>query len=95
MEEDVHDRGAIAQATLDLIQRKVTRVLDQIGVYSDLHPGYQAYALALNKSQRDLPDRVDRIREHQILRDRWGRRGLLSSVLDELDKVFITDIAHP
>lgn len=90
-EEDVWDRAAAAQGAIDFLVRKVKRLLDQIGVYADLHPSYHAYAASLNKSQKEMEFRVDRIREHAILRDRWGRRGLDSTILDAIDQLLILD----
>lgn len=91
IESEVWDKGAVAQATLELNTVKVKNLLDQIGVYADYHPSYLAYALALNRTQRDMEFRVDRIREHAILRDRWIRRGLNTTILDALDDLLITD----
>lgn len=90
-EENVWANMAAAQAAIDFLIRKVKRLLDKIGVWADLHPSYHAYAAALNKSQKEMEFRVDRIREHQILRDRWGRRGLDSTVLDAIDLMVICD----
>jgi len=90
-EQDVWDRAAAAQGTLDFIVRKVKKLLDTIGVYADFHPSYMAYAFALDKTQKIMTFRVDRIREHQILRDRWGRRNLDSSILDAIDQLLILD----
>lgn len=90
-EQDVQDHCAAAQGALDSLVRKVKRLLDRIGVYADLHPSYLAYAFALDKSQKTMEWRVDRIREHQILRDRWQRRRLSSSILDQIDKLLILD----
>lgn len=90
-EQDVQDNCAAAQGVLDHIVRLVKNRLDRIGVYADLHPSYLAYAFALDKSQKTMEWRVDRIREHQILRDRWERRRLSSSILDEIDSLLIID----
>jgi len=90
-ERDVWDKCAAAQGAIDFLVRKVKRLLDTIGVYADFHPSYMAYAFALDKSQKEMEFRVDRIREHAILRDRWGRRGLISSILDAIDQLLILD----
>jgi len=90
-EQDTWDKCAAAQGTIDFLVRKVKRLLDTIGVYADMHPSYMAYAFALDKSQKEMEWRVDRIREHAILRDRWGRRGLSSSILDALDQLLVLD----
>lgn len=89
LEPTVHPNAVGAQGRLDFFTQHVKTVLDRIGVYSDLHPSYLAYALALDKSQRELAYMVDLIREHQILRNRWETRGLLASILDEIDAVVI------
>ena len=86
---DVQDNAALAQARLVHFQRKISRLLNRLGVYSDWNPSYLAYATALDKSQRTLAFMVDLIREHQILRDRWQRRGLDATVLDEIDALVI------
>jgi hypothetical protein len=64
-------------------------LLDKIGVYADMHPSYHAYALALDRSQREMTFMVDLIREHQILRQRWEGRGLDPTILDDIDKLII------
>lgn len=80
---------AVAQAQVALNQDKVRDVLDASLEYSDLRHQYSAYALALDKTQREMVFMVDLVREHQILRDRFERRGLNPVVLDRLDRVFI------
>lgn len=82
-------RRAAAQGKLELITLKVKGILDEHGVYSDLHPSYLAYVLALDKSQHDMRYMVDLRREHRILRNRWELRGLEAQVLHLLDQVFI------
>lgn len=93
-EEWTRARRAAAQGPLELLTRKVKRILDRIGVYNDIHHQYHAYALALDKTQKDMAYMVDLIREHQILRNRFERRGLDSSVLDELDQFLIYRTAN-
>jgi len=90
-EAGVHERGASAQAVLEHIVVKVKNRLDQIGVWADMHPSYLAYAYALDRTQKVMEFRVDRIREHDILRDRWERRGLDTTILDEIDDLLILD----
>ena len=90
-EEDVWANAARAQAEIDFLVRKVKRLLDSFGAWADIHPSYHAYAAALNRTQKEMTFRVDRIREHQILRDRWGRRGLDSTILDAIDELLILD----
>ena len=89
LEPTVHPKGAAQQGRLDSFTQKIKNVLDTIGVYADLHTSYLAYALALDKSQREMEWMVDLIREHQILRNRWETRGLLPAILDEIDDVVI------
>ena len=89
IEKTVQDNMALAQARITHFQRKISALLNRLGVYSDWNPSYLAYATALDKSQRELDFMVDRIREHQILRDRWERRGLDTTVLDEIDTMVI------
>ena len=83
------NRMAAAQAMLTLFQDKVSRPLNELGVYVDLNHQYLAYAQALDKSQRELRFMVDWIREHQILRDRFERRGLDPTVLSSIDALVI------
>jgi len=85
----IHELAAHEQARLDYLTQKVKRLIDRIGVYADMHPSYHAYALALDKSQREMTFMVDLIREHQILRNRWEGRGLDPNILDEIDKLII------
>jgi len=79
------DRGR----TTWFIQDKIKARLDGLGLYSDLYHQYMAYALALLKTQNRLRYMVDFIRERQILRDRFERRGLEDGVLDALDRLII------
>jgi len=88
-EQTTWDRAAAAQATLCFFDEKLRTLLDEEGVYSDWHPSYMDYARALWKSQRELTFLVDLIREHQILRDRWERRGLDPTILDRIDNFVI------
>jgi len=83
------DKTAIAQSLNHRIKMKTKAVLDKEGILSDFHPSYYDYALALDKSQRTMKFMVDRIREHQILRERWETRGLDPAILDKLDKLLI------
>jgi len=81
--------AAIAQGKLSLLDEKLRTLLNENGVYSDWHPSYMDYARELDKTQRELSFMVDLIREHQILRDRWERRGLSDAVLDKIDDMVI------
>lgn len=88
------ERTVSAQAQIDLMIRKVKDLLDSRGLYSDQHHQYIAYAEALAKSQDELGWMVDLIREHQILRDRFERRGLDSDTLDAIDGLVIYRTAN-
>lgn len=83
--DNTHRRQAAAMAQIALFQDKVRAILDEQGVYTDLRHQYMAYAQALDKSQRTMNFMVDLIRERQILRDRFERRGLDPGVLDVID----------
>ena len=76
---------AVAVAQIGLFQDKIRAILDEQGIWADRRHQYQAYAAALDKTQRELRFMVDWIREHQILRDRFERRGLRPAVLDVID----------
>jgi len=91
----ITDKTAVAQAQTSMIREKVQTILEAEGVLSDFHPSYYAYSYALDKSQRTLKFMVDRIREHQILRDKWETRGLDPAILDLLDKVLIFNMVSP
>lgn len=88
------ERTAVAQGQVDLFLRKVKSLLDGLGVYSDLHHQYLAYATALDKTQTEMAYMVDLIREHQILRDRFERRGLDPETLDAIDDLVIYRTAN-
>ena len=83
------NRMAAAQAMLTHFQDKVSRLLNELGLYVDLNHQYLAYAQALDKTQRELRFMVDWIREHQILRDRFERRGLTPEILNQIDQLVI------
>lgn len=89
LEAQAHENAAAAQARIAWFTEKVKRILDREGVYADMHPSYHAYALALDKSQREMEYMVDLIREHSILRQRWEARGLDTNVLDAIDTMVI------
>ncbi|GAI91920.1 unnamed protein product, partial [marine sediment metagenome] len=91
IEFEVNERGASAQAVLELITVKVKNLMDRIGIWADLHPSYLAYAFAFDRSQKVMEFRVDRIREHAILRDRWERRNLDPDILDQIDSLLLLD----
>lgn len=91
----ITDKTAKTQTMMHRIQDKVRVVLDKHGIITDNRPAYHAYALALDKSQRTMEWMVDRIREHQILRETWEERGLDTDILDELDKLLIWNKVTP
>ena len=78
-------RTVSAQAQCGFIIRKVKGILESLDLYGDLQHQYIAYAEALAKSQDTLKFMVDLIRQHQILRDRFERRGLDHAALDAID----------
>ena len=80
-----NENQAVAMAQVGLFQDKIRAILDEQGIWADRRHQYQAYAAALDKTQRELRFMVDWIREHQILRDRFERRGLRPAVLDVID----------
>lgn len=88
-EKDVWAFAGAAQAILCQFDEKIKGLLEREGIYSDWHPSYMAYARQLNKSQKELTFMVDLIREHQILRDRWERRGLNPAILTLIDDIVI------
>jgi len=85
----VLDKTVTAQGEIALNQAKVRDILDASNLYADQRHQYCAYALALDKSQREMVWMVDLTREHQVLRDRFERRGLDPEVLDQIDRVMI------
>jgi len=89
IEADTQLNAAIAQGKLSFFDQKLKTLLEEEGIYSDFHPSYMAYARQLDKSQKELTFMVDLIREHQILRDRWERRGLDPNILTLIDNMVI------
>ena len=83
--EETNRNQAVAVVQVGLFQDKMRGLLDELGVWADRRHQYQAYAAALDKSQRVLRYMVDWIREHRILRDRFERRGLRADFLDAID----------
>jgi len=79
----------LAQAGLTAFDMKLIKLLDDLGVYTDMRAQYLAYARALNKSQDEMAWMVDLIREHQILRQRFEGRGLSPEVLQAIDDLVI------
>ena len=89
IEADTQLHAAISQGKLSFFDEKLKTLLEEEGIYSDFHPSYMAYARQLDKSQKELTFMVDLIREHQILRDRWERRGLDPNILTLIDNMVI------
>jgi len=89
IEQRVHRRGLVGQVECEFLVKRVRRVLDGCGVWSDWHPIYLSYAFRLDKAQRELEFMVDLRREHKILRGRFEGRGLDPKVLDKIDEVII------
>lgn len=89
LKEERDRNAAAAQAQLALFQSKISRLMDEVGVYTDMRHQYLAYAQALDKTQRTMNFMVDLIREHTILRDRFERRALDPDVLDRIDALVI------
>jgi len=88
------EKSAVAQGSVDLFIRKVKQLLDEAGIYTDLHHQYLAYAQALDKSQSEMDWMVDLVREHTILRDRFERRNLDPQILDRIDALVIYRTAN-
>jgi len=91
----IQSKCAVAQLQNRHIIDKVKPILQKEGILPDMTIAYYCYSLALDKSQRTLEFMVDRIREHQILRDRWESRGLDPSILDKLDTMLIWNKTTP
>jgi hypothetical protein len=72
-----------------MVRAKVKPLLDMLTIPAEIRLCYYAYSLALDKSQREMEFMVDRIREHQILRQKWEKRGLNPDVLDKIDELLI------
>jgi hypothetical protein len=85
----VPDKTAITEAQRQRLDDKIKAILEAETVLPDFRIPYYAYSRALDKSQRTMEFMVDRIREHQILRERWETRGLDPAILDKLDAVLI------
>jgi hypothetical protein len=91
--DEAHRRSLEGQAVSNYVIEQVKPILDQKPMVLEMRVAYYAYAQALYRSQRKFTYRVDRIREHQILRHRFESRGLDPSILDEIDKRLIIDKA--
>jgi hypothetical protein len=91
--EEAHRRSLEGQAVSNYVIEQVKPILDRRSMVLEMRVAYYAYAQALYRSQRRFKFRVDRIREHQILRHRFESRGLDASILDEIDKRLVIDKA--
>jgi hypothetical protein len=91
----ISSRAETASAALQALIRRIQKVLDDCGVSTEFYQVYISYGEALDKAQRGLKWMVDRRREHQILRDRWGSRGLDPHVLDRIDETLIYNYSSP
>jgi hypothetical protein len=93
--EQMQLRNLQAGANYEMMISRVRAKLSELGVNPEFMGFYFAYSEALFKSQLKLAWMVDRIREHQILRDKWEKRGFDPKILDELDKILIFNKAAP
>jgi len=89
--DKAHDSYSERQEVFDYVESSIKPILDRHGVVSEHRLGYYTYALALYSSQLRLKFRVDRIREHRILRAKALRRGLDPTILDEIDERLVID----
>lgn len=87
--DDVRLNRSVSQAQVALTQTKLRRLMDEMGIYTDLRHQYLSYGLALESSQRRMRFMVDLVREHQILRYRFENRGLDPTVLSRIDTLMI------
>lgn len=84
--EETNRNQAAAVVKVGFFQDKMRSLFDELGIWADRRHQYMAYAAALDRTQRELRFMVDWIREHQILRDRFERRGLSPVFLDAIDE---------
>jgi hypothetical protein len=94
-QQGIKTKGVLGNARFEKMIDRVRSKLCELGVNPEFMGFYFAYAEALYKSQIQMGWMVDRIREHQILRDRWETRGLKAEILDELDKILIFNKTAP
>jgi hypothetical protein len=88
-------KAELAAAQSQQLILRIQKVLDSMGAPLDFYQVYISYGEALDKAQRTKIWMVDRRREHQILRDRWGSRGLDAHILDKLDETLIYNYSSP
>ena len=85
--ERVRDRGAANEAALEAFERRVTRLLSELGVSREHMPFYHGYALERWARAREKKLAADRLNEARMIRMKWESRGLEKRVLDELDRL--------
>ena len=85
--ERIRDRGAANEAALEAFERRVTRLLSELGVSREHMPFYHGYALERAFRAREKELAADRENEARIIRMKWESRGLDRRVLDELDRL--------
>ena len=83
--EVVRARGACNEATLENLEKRITKLLDQQGVSRELMPFYHGYALERWARAREKELAVDRRTEALLIRMKWESRGLDRRILDLLD----------
>lgn len=87
---EVHDRmierGVGKQALLADLQDKVLKICCVHGVLRDPMFFYFSYAEELAFRARAFEWDTDRVREYDLVRAKWVRRGLIPEVLDDIDK---------
>lgn len=83
--EKAHFNANKSLAPVLYVMNSIRPLLDGFYVAREKRECYMAYSHSLYKSQRTLTFMVDLIREHQILRNRWEKRGLDPDILDLID----------
>jgi hypothetical protein len=88
-QEEARVKIAVGVAANTFFVGKVKKLMDELGLWTDIRHMYLAYALALDKTQGEFGWMVDLVRAHQILRNRFELRGLDAATLDRLDQLVI------
>ena len=83
----VRDRGASNEATLEALEKRVTKLLSEQGVSREHMPFYHGYALERWARAREKKLAVDRKTEALLIRMKWESRGLEKRILDHLDRL--------
>ena len=83
----VRDRGASNEATLEALEKRVTKLLSEQGVSREHMPFYHGYALERWARAREKKLAVDRKTEALLIRMKWESRGLEKRILDLLDQI--------